>query len=43
MIDAEGEAIPAVYPSDPKNEDSIVIFLAPIWNLAGITPIPSDQ
>jgi hypothetical protein len=43
MIDAEGEGIPAVYTADPKNEDSIVIFIAPKWNLAGITAVRSDH
>lgn len=43
MINAEREGISAVLISDPKNEDRIVIFLAPKWNLAGITPIPCDQ
>jgi hypothetical protein len=43
MIDAEGDGISAVYTPDPKDEDSIVIFLAPKWNLAGITAIRCNQ
>ena len=43
MINAEDETIPAVLAKDPKNENRIVISLAPIWNLAGIAPIPGNQ
>lgn len=43
MIDAEDEGIPAVLTPDPEDEDGVVMFLAPKWNLAGITPIRPDQ
>ena len=43
MIDAEGEGIPAVLTSDPKDEDGVAIFLAPKWNPAGITLAHSSE
>jgi hypothetical protein len=39
MINAEGDGIPALLTSDRKDEDRIVIMLAPKWYLAGISPI----